>query len=129
MNPIVGKDEIRNAVEGIDLPVSTARPGHPSLCGGVRMGVELADYDEAGKDRRATQVDTRLSARRSATDGDLSGLHVHIDPAALLMASGGIIRQGILPSLFERPPDRRIVLQFCRGRRGQGSLSLQRISL
>jgi len=83
------------------------------------MGVELADYDQAGKDGRATQIDTRLSTGRLATDGDLSGLHVHIDPAALLVASGGIIRQGILPSLFERPPDRRIVLQFCRGRRGR----------
>lgn len=77
------------------------------------MGVELADYDEAGKDRGATQVDTRLPAGRLAADGDLSGRSVHIDPASLLMASGGIIRQRILPSLFERMPDHRMAPQLC----------------
>jgi hypothetical protein len=54
MNSVVGTDEVRNAVQDIDLQVSAARPRRPSLRRRIRMGVELADHDGAGKERRAT---------------------------------------------------------------------------
>jgi hypothetical protein len=109
MNSVLGADEVRNTVQGIDLPVSAARPKLPSVRRGIRMSVELADHDRAGKARRAAQVDARLPACDLAANRDLSGRDIHVDPAALLVASSGIIRQGILPGLVECVPDRRII--------------------
>jgi hypothetical protein len=92
MNSVVGADEIRNTMQHIDLQVSAARPGRPSLRRGIRMSVELADHDRARKERRAAEVDTRLPARRLAANRYFPGRGTHVDPAALLVAAGWIVR-------------------------------------
>ncbi len=57
------------------------------------MGVELTDHNGARKERRAAQVDTRLSACRLAPSLNLSGRGIHENPTALLMAPNRIIRK------------------------------------
>ena len=74
------------------------------------MSMELADHDGTWNMERATQVDTRLPACHLATNCDLTRRGIHVDPAALLVASSLVIRQGILPGLVERVPDCRIIL-------------------
>jgi hypothetical protein len=55
------------------------------------MGVELADHDGTGNGRRVAQVDARLPACYSAESRNLTGLGIHVNPAALLVAFGRII--------------------------------------
>jgi hypothetical protein len=110
VNSVVGADEVRNTVQGIDLKISAAGPGHPSGRRRIRMGVELADYHGTGNGRRVAQVDTRLAACYSPENRNLSRVRIHVDPTALLVTPRGIIWEGILPGLVERVLDRRIVL-------------------
>jgi hypothetical protein len=74
------------------------------------MSVELADHDGTRKERRPTEIDTRLLARRLAANRNFSSRGVHVDPTALLVASRGILRSGILPGLLKCVPYRRMAL-------------------
>src|SRR5947199_3744203 len=125
MDPVVGTDEIRHPMDGVDPRITTARPGTPTFRRGIRMGMELPDYDSAREDRWPTQIDTRLLASRLAANGDLACCGVPINPSPLLMPPERIVRLRVLPRLFERTSDRSMVLQLCGSRRRQRSRSSQ----
>lgn len=106
---VICADQVRNTMQRVDLQVSAARPGGPSLRRGIWMGVELTDHDRSREKRRAAEVDAGLPARHLATNCNLPGGGIHVDPAALLMTSHGIVRSRIQPRLLECLLDRRMI--------------------
>jgi hypothetical protein len=92
VNSVVGADEVRHTVKGIDLKISAAWPRRPSSRRRIRVGVELADHDGTWNRERAAQVNTRLPTCHLAANRDLTSRGIHVNPAALLVASSGVIR-------------------------------------
>jgi hypothetical protein len=57
VDPIVGPNQVRNAVQGIYADVAGTGPRLPALGGRVGMRVEFAHYNRSRDLRRPTQIE------------------------------------------------------------------------
>jgi hypothetical protein len=90
---IVGSDEIRDAVDCINLQINRARPGFPTLGSRVGVRMKLSYHHAAGHERPLLTIDRGLTATWSAAHRDFARGDIGVNPATFFMSPNGVSRQ------------------------------------